>query len=463
MRGGGQRRVIPVVSDDAGRPARGGRAAGRRRGRRRRHRGRWLHRAVDGARARGGRSVAAHRRARAPRDRVRRERPQRRLVLGAARHEPPRLRRGPWAERRDRRPAGDAGDGRRGRSVHRRRGRRRRLAQGRHRDLRPQRRPGAAPDGRDRRGPGVRLRRRRPAVAVRRRAVGSGPPARHARRRLHAALRGGPPVAPRPRARRRCPCGRRPVAHAHIGGRRRATAARHERRHGARRRDRPGDRGLHGGDGRPPPRGRAAVLVDGRLGAPVARTVGHRRAPWTAHVQRRPPPRDLRPAHRRRPHRVRRSRRAVPLRVADRSRLRRPRGRPADARRDGARAVPAAASRRVPVPLGRTPGGPARLAVGRALRSRCRPRRGGWLRRGRGGHDEPRRTHARRPDPRAPDRPRAPAVGGPPIAAVGARAPALARRQPRPRRGRSRRRGRRRQLLRSPAPAAPRGRSSSPP
>ena len=94
-------------------------------------------------------------------------------------------------------------------------------------------------------------------------------------------------------------------------------------------------------------------------------------------VLRRPPPDHLRPAHRRRPARVRRSRRAVPLRVPHRGRLR--------PRRRGLRASCAGVARR-PVPRGRglrdhPPLGRAARRAARLVRRRSAstPRTGiGW-------------------------------------------------------------------------------------
>ena len=90
-----------------------------------------------------------HRGARAPQRRVRRQRPQRRVVLGVADDEPDRVRRRARARRGHRRAAGDARDRRRGRALRRRRDRRRRVPQGRHRHVRPHAGP-ARPAGRPR-------------------------------------------------------------------------------------------------------------------------------------------------------------------------------------------------------------------------------------------------------------------------------------------------------------------------
>ena len=127
---------------------------------------------------------AAHRRARARARRLRRQRPQRRLVLGAAGDEPaPRSPTGTAATRRS--PCSGRCTRPSTRSAGARRGRRRRRASSRAaRSRSPAPRPSDAPPRRRRRrGPGVRVRRRRPALARRRRARRSVPGDRHARRR----------------------------------------------------------------------------------------------------------------------------------------------------------------------------------------------------------------------------------------------------------------------------------------
>ncbi len=88
-----------------------------------------------------------------------------------------------------------------------------------------------------------------------------------------------------------------------------------------------GDGGLHGSAARSPSRPRAALLTDGRDRAIDRRAVGAGRAGRPRDVPRWPPPDHLRPAHGRRPAGLRRSRRAVPLRVADRGPASTPTGR----------------------------------------------------------------------------------------------------------------------------------------
>ena len=184
------------------------------------------------------------------------------------------------------------------------------------------------------------------------------PPPR-ARRRVHAALRRGAPVAAGPRRRRR---GAAPwCAHPRPDGcaGHRTAPGHHRTRRRARRRGRAGDRGVHRRPPRAPPRRHPALLADDRFRAVDRAAVGPHRARRASHVQRRPQHDHLRPAHGRRAHRLRRSRRAVPLRVADRAGLRSPRAGALDARRVGRRPVPRAPRRRLPVPLGR----PARGAA----------------------------------------------------------------------------------------------------
>ena len=123
------------------------------------------------------------------------------------------------------------------------------------------------------------------------------------------------------------------------------------------------------------------LLADGRVRSADAGPMGRRRARRPADVPRRPPHDHLRPAHRRRPHRLRRPRGALPLRLADRARLRhrRRRARPSDL--DGARALPHPRRRRVPVPLGRSARRAAGPATDGALRPHDRDRRRRRLRR----------------------------------------------------------------------------------
>ena len=123
------------------------------------------------------------------------------------------------------------------------------------------------------------------------------------------------------------------------------------------------------------------------------------RAGRSADVHTTPATCHLRPAHRRRPHRVRRPRRAVPLRLADRPRLRRRRAASGAMLVETVRELfPVLRDVGVPVPLGRPAGVPRDWHWARPLRPGRRPRRGRRLRRRRRGHDQPRRAHARRPD-----------------------------------------------------------------
>ena len=124
---------------------------------------------------------------------------------------------------------------------------------------------------------------------------------------------------------------------------------------------------------RPPPRRRARVLADGRLRRADAGAVGRRRPRRAADVPRRPAHGRLRPAHGRRAHRVRRPRRAVPRSARGSTPASTPTS--GSARCSSTRC--ASCSRRsrdvrVPVPLGRAARRPARLALGRALRPRRR-------------------------------------------------------------------------------------------
>ena len=136
-----------------------------------------------------------------------------------------------------------------------------------------------------------------------------------------------------------------------------------------RRRGHPGDGGLHRRSCPATRRdARAALLADGRH-----RTAA-RATSWDAiglarpgDVQRQPAPAHLRPAHRRRPHRLRRARRAVPLRLTGAAELRRDAaGARHAAPRPCAICFPARRVRRVHARLGRQPRHPARLVpVGR--------------------------------------------------------------------------------------------------
>ena len=330
--------------------------------------------------------------------RVRRDRAQRRLVLGAVPGVGGELARrhgrdGGGAMRR-----GDARHRRRGRQGRRRGGHRLRLRQGRHGRRSPARRaqlrrageargssgcrPGSTPRGRE---------------LVRRDATCSA-------RSFTPALRARPPGAAGPRA------GARPSSAAAsrifegtAARAARAAAGRHRPRH----------------------RARATSVVR----ATEAYTAGLRRAPravapvyslmvateplpaafWDEiglarrrDVHRPPAPDHLRPAHRRRPARVRRPRRAAttaarairPAFDRDRARLRRTCG---ATLRDLFPGVDGAA-------ITHAWGGPLGVprdwhAVGRAA-TRRRARLGGRLRRRRRGDHQPRRAHARRPDHR---------------------------------------------------------------
>ena len=132
-------------------------------------------------------------------------------------------------------------------------------------------------------------------------------------------------------------------------------------------------------------------------------------------VHRRPAPHHLRAAHRRRPARVRRAGRAVPLRLGGPRRLRpRPARCSPSCAGCSSRAVPGARRRRA---ITHAWGGPLGIAAGLVrsvgLDRTTGPGVGGRLRRRRGRHDEPRRAYAGRPDPRARHRrsPRLPWVG----------------------------------------------------
>ena len=371
----GRRRCRPTSAS--------GRATARRRRRRRRgDRRRRLHRAVDGATtsprpirrcASSCSTASTSASAPAAATAAGARRCWRRALTDARR--PARPRRG------DRHAAGDARDRRRGRQGARRGGRRRRLREGRHDLARPHAGAGAA------------ARRRastRPARSASAPTTCAGSSAdevaaatamrRHARSAaVHAALRRRPPAAAGPRHRRR----RAAPGRAHPRAARRRSSDRaapgHDRtRRRARRRRRAGDRGVHVDAARAPPRRDPAVLADGRLGAADGASSGTRiglgRA---ADVQRRPPHDHLRPAHGRRAHRLRRPRRAVPLRVADRAAASTATSGCATMLVDAVRELfPVLADVDVPVPLGRA----ARRAPRLAVRGALRPLEPGWRR-----------------------------------------------------------------------------------
>ena len=198
-----------------------------------------------------------------------------------------------------------------------------------------------------------------------------------------------------------------------------ARGRRHAGRDRAHAGHRAGDRGLHRRPTRAAARRAADVLDDGRLGAAVGGAVGRDRPRRAGDVHEHRQHDHLRPAHRRRPAGVRRSRGAVPLRVAHRPRVRHRRAGAGDVAGDARRAVPRDRRRRAPVPLGRPARRASRLASARALRSGAWAGVGGWVRRRRRGGRQPRRAHARRPRPRPRHRPHPPADRRAPFTAAG--------------------------------------------
>ncbi|CAA9348855.1 MAG: Glycine/D-amino acid oxidases (deaminating), partial [uncultured Nocardioidaceae bacterium] len=424
----GDRRRLPV-----------GRAAGHRQAARaarrhllrRRRRGGGLHRPVDGVLPAGGRPVAPGGGARGGDRGLRRVGPQRRLVLGAVpdgrRAARQAARRGPVGGTR---AAGrDAGQRRRGRPRPGSGGHRRRLGEGRDRHGRPDRGPAGARPFRGRAGTGVGTRRAAAPAPRRPRDTGAGRRPRCTRLDVHPGLRDRPPAQarPRPGPGRRAARGVHPRGHPGARGLSRAGA--HRARHRAGRRRRPRHRGVHAGVAGPEAHGRARLLPRRRHRAVERPAVGGDRARGPAHLLRAPAPRRLRAAHRRRSARLRRTGRAVPLRLGRPPRARPRRvglGRPA---RHPARPVPGAARRRLHPRLGRPARCPARLVrVGRAgpLDGAGVGRR---VRRRRGHHDQPGRPDAARPRARARHRPGLAPLGAAPVTALGARAAALARDQ----------------------------------
>ena len=250
--------------------------AGRRpRGRRRDRRGR-VHRAVDRVLPAGGRPGAAHRRARAGDRRLRRVRPQRRLVLGAV----PGHRRHPGRGGRRARPPA--------RST-------RRCATSVAEVVRVARAEGIEADIAT--GGTVVLARSQPQLDRARDEVAESEPLRPRRRpcstptppapgwppptslgaTLHAALRGGPAGQARPRAGRRR---RARAARDRTSTRRSPRVEPHavhtDARHGPGAVRRAGDRGLHGPAARPSAGRRAGVLADHRHRAAARRRSGTR-------------------------------------------------------------------------------------------------------------------------------------------------------------------------------------------
>ena len=314
---------------------------GRRPRRRRGDRRRRVHGAVDGVLPDPGRARDPHRAHRGERGRVRRQRPQRRMVLRAA--SPP-----PWTRSRAAARAGTPSrcstrcttrSTRSGASAAAE-GLRHRLGQGRDR--------GPGPDARcscdraredEAHWPLLGLRGRRLPVARGRRGAASEPvrPRSWAPRTPRTARRSTRPSWPAGWPRSWTAAGVRiyegtPAISDRTGGgahpvRRRPRAPRRAR-HG----------GLHAGLARAPAHGAARLLAHARHRAAARRGLGPGRPCRARDVQRRPAPDHLRAAHRRRPAGVRRSRRALPLRLADRPRPRprpgHPRGAVADADRD---------------------------------------------------------------------------------------------------------------------------------
>ncbi len=135
------------------------------------------------------------------------------------------------------------------------------------------------------------------------------------RRVVPHALRLRRPGAPRPRPGTCCRAARRTHPRAHAGAAHRGRTARHRRGRGARRGRRAGHRRVHARAARSTPRAHPRLLPGHRHRAAAGRRLGRDRLERPRDVHRRPPPLRLRDAHRRRPHRDRRPRRPVPLRL----------------------------------------------------------------------------------------------------------------------------------------------------
>ena len=149
---------------------------------------------------------------------------------------------------------------------------------------------------------------------------------------------------------------RRLSLRAHHRDRDQAGRAAHRSRHGACRDRGARDRGLHTQPARPAAQGDSPLLADDRHRAAVGGGLGSDRAAPPPDLRGPSPHAHLRPAHGRRPPRVRRPRRAVPLRLSHEAVL----------RPQQARALGAAGGARGPVPGGRRLRGHAR--VGRRAR-----------------------------------------------------------------------------------------------
>ena len=219
---------------------------------------------------------------------------------------------------------------------------------------------------------------------------------RRARRDVHPALRGDPSGSAGARPGRGRRTARRPRPRADPRHADRPRAGAHRPRRGAGGRRGAGHRGLHAALPGPPAHAGAGLLADDRDRA-AAGSVWDGAGLAARETFSRPPAYDhLRPAHRRRPARVRRAGRAVPLRLA-----RRPDVRPGAAR---ARRLRAALRELFPADRlasrGSRTGGAGRSASPRdwTPRSGCDRTRGlAWarrLRRRRCRHVQPRRAHA---------------------------------------------------------------------
>src|SRR5690606_3934596 len=178
----------------------------------------------------------------------------------------------------------------------------------------------------------------------------------------------------------------------------------------------------------------AAVRAHDRDRAVAELRLGRGRHPARPRLQRLPPPACLRPAHGRRPFRLRRSRRALPLGQCHPGRVRPRRSRLQASAAHARRAVSRDRGCRRHPPLGRPARGAARLARRRALRPGDAHRVGRRLRRRRALHHEPRGPHARRCAHRRRQRADPPPVGGASIARLGGRTAALPRGERRSRR-----------------------------
>ncbi len=299
--------------------------APRRHRRRRGHRRCGLQRIVERSRAAPSRSGAASDRDRTRDGRLRRVGPQRRLVRRGTRRRPRRRGRDVGSRGGHLDDEGDHRHRRRDRTSRRCRGNRVRIRTRRRTPSRPHRAPAATPARRDRRVPPSRIRRRRAPLVERRRGDRSTVGHVGARRTPLCARCTGAASTTRPWACRGRRAARRHDRRAHGRARHPAglagssTIGGHRPRRGACRRGRSCHRGLHPRPARPASRPRPALLAHGGHRAARRCGLGVDRSASVRDVRRRSPHGDLRPAHDRRSDRLRRARRAVPVRLGHRS------------------------------------------------------------------------------------------------------------------------------------------------